>query len=112
MEINRGQIIKEAYLPVPNKAKGLVKDVSENGVGLYTDEEFEVGDGMFFDIPSLYGNLSVKAQVIRKLESSSAASRFRFYYGCVLTQSDRRLLHFIFEIQRERLKIQRAMVDE
>lgn len=103
------QIIRESSLPKSIKAKGMVKDVSENGVGLYTDEKFEVGDGMFFDIPSSYGNLSVRAQVIRKIEIASAGSRFQYYYGCALTQSDKKLLRFIFDIQRERLKKQREM---
>ena len=30
------------------------------------------------------------------------------YYGCVLTQSDRRLTRYIFEMQREFLKKQKA----
>lgn len=92
--------------------KGMVKDISENGVGIFSDEQFQVGDGMIFDIPSSYGNLTVKAQVIRKRESSSSASRYQYYYGCVLTQSDRRLLRFIFDLQREKLKRQREMEEQ
>ncbi len=109
VKMEKMQIIKPAYLPESIKVKGMLKDVSENGVGLYTDEKFEIGDGMFFDIPSPYGDLSMKAQVIRKLEIKSSGSRFQYYYGCVLTQSDRKLLRFIFDLQRERLKKQREM---
>lgn len=89
--------------------KAMIKDVSENGVGIYSDEVFEVEDGLFFDIPSPYGNLSVQAQVIRKMELSSPGSHFLHYYGCVLTKSDKRLLRFIFDLQREKLRKQKEM---
>lgn len=111
VKMEKMHIIKPAYLPESIKVKGMLKDVSENGAGLYTDEKFEIGDGMFFEIPSPYGNLSMKAQVIRKLEIQSSGSRFQYYYGCILTQSDRKLLRFIFDLQRERLKKQREMED-
>lgn len=111
-KIENKQVITVDKLPVSFKVKGMLKDVSENGIGIYTDEEFAIGDGMFFDIPSHYGNLSVKGEVIRKMEISSARSRFQYYYGCVLTQSDRKLLRFIFDIQRERLRKQREMEEE
>ena len=109
VKLEKMNIIKPAYLPESIKVKGMLKDVSENGVGLYADENFEIGDGMFFEIPSPYGDLSMKAQVIRKLEIQSSGSRLQYYYGCVLTQSDRRLLRFIFDLQRERLRNQRKM---
>lgn len=98
--------IKEALTPY--SVKGMIKDVSETGVGLYCDEKFEINDSIFFDIPSSYGNLSVKALVVRKTKIQSASSRFENYYGCVLLQSDRRLLRYIFDLQRKMLKKQKA----
>ena len=64
--------------------------------------------GIFFDIPSAYGNLSVQALIVRKNKMDSRSNRYDFYYGCVLTQSDRRLTRYIFEMQREFLKKQKA----
>lgn len=95
----------------PVFVKGMIKDVSENGVGLYTDEKLETGDGIFFDIPSTYGKLPVKASVVRKNKMRSVESRFDYYYGCALVQSNRKLLHYIYDIQRETLKKQKEMKD-
>lgn len=91
-----------------HKVKGMIKDVSETGVGIYCDAEFGINDSIFFDIPSAYGNLSVQALIVRKNKMDSRSNRYDFYYGCVLTQSDRRLTRYIFEMQREFLKKQKA----
>lgn len=91
-----------------HKVKGMIKDVSETGVGIYCDAEFGINDSIFFDIPSAYGNLSVQALIVRKNKVDSRSNRYDFYYGCVLTQSDRRLTRYIFEMQREFLKKQKA----
>lgn len=94
-------------LLTPVTIKGMLNNVSENGVGIYCDENFEIDDGLFFEIPSSYGNLSVKAQVVRKTKMHSTKNHFDYYYGCALVQSDKRLLRYIFDLQREVLKRQR-----
>ncbi|MCD7825153.1 MAG: PilZ domain-containing protein [Clostridiaceae bacterium] len=91
----------------PHMVKGLIKDVSENGVGIYCNIRLELDDSLFFDIPSPYGNLSVKALVVRKVPMQDYANRYDYYYGCVLLRSDRRLLRYIFDLQRELIKKQR-----
>ena len=103
----------EMYLAVlpdvkPQYVRGVIKDVSETGVGLYSDYEFDTQDGLFFDIPSTHGVLKCKAQVIRKDELKMTNHRFDYYYGCVLTQTDKKLLRYIFQVQREALKKQRG----
>ncbi|MCH5267860.1 MAG: PilZ domain-containing protein [Lachnospiraceae bacterium] len=92
----------------PQYVRGVIKDVSETGVGLFTDYEFDTEDGLFFDIPSSRGLLKCKAQVIRKDELRATNYRYDYYYGCVLTQTDKKLLRYIFEVQREALKRQRG----
>lgn len=104
------QIQKEKYSR-PIKVHGMIKDVSENGAGIYCDSPLEVGDEIFFDIPSSYGNLSVKAQIIRIAKVEIKSSKYKFYYGCVLTQTDRKLLRYIFDLQREILRKQKAKED-
>ena len=91
--------------------KGMIKDVSENGIGIYSDEKFGVGDGVFFHFPSPYGELPVKASVVRKNKMKSIESRFDYYYGCTLVKSNRKLLHYIYDLQREYLKKKREMED-
>lgn len=91
---------------VPRYVKGMIKDVSETGIGIYTDFEFDTGDGLFLDLPSDYGLLEIKATVIRKDELMLRASnqRYKYYYGCVYHCTDRRLIKMIYDIQRETLK--------
>ncbi|MDD7403208.1 MAG: PilZ domain-containing protein [Butyribacter sp.] len=98
--------IKEAL--TPHEVKGMVKDVSETGVGVYSDEEFAINDSIFFEIPCPYGNLAVQALVVRKTKNNSSSKRFENYYGCVLLQSDRKLIRYIFDLQREMLKKQKG----
>lgn len=106
----RGEPVTEAEkeeIPDPKFVRGIVKDVSETGIGFYSDFEFDTEDGIFLDIPSAsYGNLAVRANVIRKDELRLQGDNFRykFYYGCVFSQTDKRLIKMIYEVQREMLK--------
>lgn len=101
----------EERVKSPIMVRAMIKDVSENGIGIYSDEEFETEDEVFFGIPSSYGNLMVRAAVVRKTKLQAVNSHYDFYYGCTLTKTDRRLLRYIFELQREMLKKQREMND-
>ena len=87
----------------------MIKDISENGAGIFTDEELEMEDELFFEIPSPYGNLLVKVFIIRKEEVKSVTNRFGHYYGCAIVESDQKLLRYIYDLQREILKRQKAM---
>lgn len=91
-------------LSTPKSFKGMIKDVSENGVGIYSDSVLEIEDGIYFDLSTPHGELEMKAMVVRKTKATNQSSKYKYYYGCVLTQSDRRLLRYIFDLQREFLK--------
>lgn len=99
---------EELNIVVPEKVHGIIKDVSETGVGIYTDTSFDIEDRLFFEMPSPYGMLACNAQVIRKDELRASSHKYRYYYGCVLTKSDKRLIRYIFDVQRENLKKQRG----
>lgn len=103
--------LEKWYKTMPDAVmvKGMIKDISENGAGIYTDEKLELEDELFFELPSPYGNLLVKVFIIRKEEVKSVTNRYGFYYGCAIVESDRRLLRYIYDLQREILKRQRAM---
>ena len=88
----------------PEIVRGVIKDVSESGVGLYSDFEFQLEDGMFFDIPSPYGMLHCRAEVVRRDELRATNHKFNFYYGCEMTMTDRKLMKYIYDIQRDILK--------
>ncbi len=91
---------------VPHYVKAMIKDVSETGIGIFSDFEFDTEDGIFLDLPSEYGLLEIKATIIRKDELYLRASnlRFKYYYGCVFQRADRRLIKMIYDLQREALK--------
>ena len=82
----------------PEIVRGVIKDVSESGVGLYSDFEFQLEDGMFFDIPSPYGMLHCRAEVVRRDELRATNHKFNFYYGCEMTMTDRKLMKYIYDI--------------
>ena len=88
----------------PEIVRGVIKDVSESGVGLYSDFEFQLEDGMFFDIPSPYGMLHCRAEVVRRDELRATNHKFNFYYGCEMTMTDRKLMKYIYDIQIDILK--------
>lgn len=91
---------------VPHYVKAVIKDVSETGIGIYSDFEFDTEDGVFLDLQTDYGLLDIKATIIRKDEMQLRASnsRFKYYYGCVFQRTDRRLIKMIYDIQRKALK--------
>lgn len=103
--ILNSDIITEFVKPVI--VEGVVKDVSATGVGICTNAIFKPDDSVFFDIPSPYGRLKVKAQVIRHTELKAIANRYRNYYGCVITETDKKLIKYIYETQRKQIKKQK-----
>lgn len=107
-ELFERQIIIE---PDPVYVRGMIKDVSETGIGIFSDYEFDTEDGIFFDIPTNYGLLNSKAIVIRKDELRATNHRYRYYYGCLFSQTDKRLIRMIYDVQREILKKQRYHQD-
>lgn len=90
---------------VANKIRVKIKDISETGMGLYSNTKLNIDDGFFVGIPSDYGPLMTKAIVVR--EAEPAGGRYRYYYGCIYTESDKRLLKYIFDIQRKNIQKQR-----
>ena len=103
--ILNSDIITEFVKPII--VEGIVKDVSATGVGICTNTIFKPDDSVFFDIPSPYGRLKVKAQVIRHTALKAITNRYRNYYGCVMTETDKKLIKYIYEIQRKQIKKQK-----
>lgn len=90
----------------PTRVPGIIRDISENGAGIFCNVLFEPGDGIFFDIPSSYGNLPVQAQIVRRSKLKQGNSQFAYYYGCGIVKSDQKLLRYIYDVQRKILKKQ------
>lgn len=99
-------------LTVPQFVHGYVRDISETGVGICSNYEFNIDDGMFLSISSHYGKLTVRAKVVRKADRNPAKHKYAKYYGCVLLQTDNRLSKYIFDIQRIAIKSQKEREEE
>ncbi len=111
---DEAQLVKpeeESEIPadilMPKFVRGMVRDVSETGIGICTNFMFKLDDSMFFSIPSPYGRLNVKAKVVRTKELRATKSKYVHYYGCEFIQNDNKLIKYIYDIQREALKKQR-----
>lgn len=105
MSEEKKEMLMELWTPKVEHC--MIKDISESGIGIYTDKEFRTGDEFYLEVPSSYGSLPIRAAVVRKTEISSPTSNYRFLFGCELTKADQRLIRYIYEIQRERLKKQK-----
>lgn len=92
---------------LPHRVKAHVKDISETGLGVFCNEKLNIDDGLFVSIPSSYGKLMTRATVIRMDDQNTANRKYRYYYGCIYTESDQRLIKYIYEVQRKHIKKQR-----
>ncbi len=106
------EIYAPASLTIPKFVKGYVRDVSETGVGICSNYEFSIDDAMFLNISSPYGRLTVRAQVVRRTEMHAARNKFAYYYGCVILQTDNKLIKYIYDIQREAIKEQKEQKEQ
>ena len=99
---NTDGIREECYRIMTCKA--FLRDISESGVGIFTNEKFLPEDEFSFEIESDFGPIECKAAVIRMKDSSTGS--FRHYYGCKFTETSRNLTKFLYEQQR--IQIQNA----
>lgn len=92
---------------IPEFVSGFIRDVSETGINICLNIDLKVDDALFFNIPSKLGDLKARAQVIRKEEITTKGSKYSYSYGCVFQQTDKKLITYIYDIQREMLKKQK-----
>lgn len=102
----RVRIVPEPGL-IATKADVHIKDVSETGMGIFSNIRLDIEDNFSLEIPSPYGKLKTQATVIRMDDMQSSNQKYRYYYGCIYTESDKRLIRYIFDIQRKAIKKQR-----
>lgn len=83
-----------------------VKNISENGIGIFSNELLKEGDKFSFDYKTKYGDMGCVARVSRITDEKEGS--YKHFYGCVLEKADKRLGKYLFELQREKLKRQRG----
>jgi hypothetical protein len=96
--------MKEA---VEKKARGFVHDISETGMGFYSNELLEKDNRFYTRIPSDYGPLLVRCVVVRVDDQVKGNRKYRYYYGCIYEESDQKLIRYIYDIQRKQIQKQR-----
>lgn len=78
--------------------EGFIKDISENGVGVFLSVKFELKSELEFSFATEHGNIFCKAEVARITKERHGI--FEDYYGCSLNESSKNLLKYIFNMQR------------
>ncbi|MDD5934381.1 MAG: PilZ domain-containing protein [Clostridiales bacterium] len=79
----------------------MLRDISELGVGFYTNEVLSAGTEISFEFPTDVGEIKCYAVVIRFFESRQ--SRFKYYYGARFIETNRTLTKYIYDRQRQEL---------
>ncbi|MFA9463868.1 MAG: PilZ domain-containing protein [Velocimicrobium sp.] len=85
--------------------EGILKDVSENGTGFYTNQVLDNGDEIGFPLFTSLGTMYFKCEVVRHMERRR--DKYMEFYGCTFLRSDKNLRKFLFALQREQLQKQR-----
>jgi len=97
---NTDGIKEECYKVIACRA--FLRDISENGVGIYTNEHFYPEDELTFTLDSNFGPIECKVAVVRMKDNSTGS--FRYYYGCRMLETSRSLTKFLYEQQRIQLQ--------
>lgn len=85
------------------ECRAVLKDISEDGAGLYMDQKLEPGDEITFDFQTKdFGVINCRARIVRRPESRQGS--FRYYYGCRFKETSRNLSKYIYEMQRKQLR--------
>lgn len=80
---------------------GLIKDLSESGVGIFTNHEFDKKDEVKFTLDTPYGMLKCNAVIVRKIREKNGL--YGYFYGCMFTATNNNLVKYIYTLQRKRL---------
>ncbi len=84
------------------ECKAFLRDISEIGVGIYSNERFMPEDEISFQIESEFGPIECRASVVRMKEHVSGS--FHNYYGCRFIETTRNLTKYLYEQQRLQLQ--------
>lgn len=86
---------------------GFVKDISENGMGIFTNHKFEMNDLIEVSILTNVGKVICKGEIVRKSDESQGI--YKNFYGIYFTESSKNLTKFIFAQQRIQIQNQRNL---
>lgn len=80
----------------------LLHNISESGIGFYTNQLLEKGDQFAFEVETDAGKIDCKGIIVRK--SEKGLDSFSYYYGGKVVESSGNMAKYIYDLQREQLK--------
>jgi hypothetical protein len=80
----------------------LVRDISEDGFGFFSNELFTINDEIAFEFDSIVGTIRCEGAIVRFFESRQGI--YQYYYGCRFTETNRTLIKYVYEMQRQEIK--------
>lgn len=86
------------------ECQAFIRDISEIGVGIYTNQKFMPEDEIEFTLETNFGKINCRAVIVRMREHNNGS--FSYYYGCRFVECSRSLTKYLYEQQR--LQIQNA----
>jgi c-di-GMP-binding flagellar brake protein YcgR len=81
--------------------QGHMRDLSESGIGIYSNNEFKINDEVSFTLSTEFGELKCRVKVVRISKANHPI--FKNYYGCYFIESSRFLPRYIYNLQRKLL---------
>ncbi len=83
-------------------AHGLVKDLSETGAGIYTNERLELQDMVSFELITPFGTIHCVGRVVRMTDDSEG--NYRRFAGISFVEVSNIISKYIFAVQRIQLQ--------
>lgn len=84
----------------------VIKDLSETGIGIYTNDKMDIGTQIEVKLKTKDGILRMMGNVVRM--KNGDFGKYREFYGCSFTQVDRNLSKYLFALQRKQIKKERG----
>lgn len=101
-DISELQNVEECYKVL--KFPGIVKDVSETGVGLYSSEKIPEESEISFVLPTKFGLLNCICVPVRS--TLDLESKYRYFYGCRIVSVSNNIVKILMNLQRQQLSLQ------
>lgn len=87
------------------KVPCVIKDLSETGVGFYTNDKINIGTLIEMKLSTKEGIMKMVGNIVRT--ESGEFGKYREFYGCSFSRVDRNLRKYIFALQRQQLQRER-----
>ena len=85
-------------------ALGLLKDISETGAGIYSNEKMELHDAVSFKLITCVGTIECVGEVVRVTEEKNGT--YRRFVGVTFVHVSNLISRYVFTVQRLQLKKQ------